>query len=68
MKNELPDAIRIAAALIDARAQLQEDFAAAELRYADALRQLGLTTKADEIAQRAKSHADRAARIRSGYA
>jgi hypothetical protein len=68
MKNELPEAIRIAAALIDARAQLQEDFAAAETRYADALRAIGRTAEADEIAQRAKSHADRAARIRSGYA
>lgn len=68
MKNELPEAIRVAAALIDARAQLQEDFAAAELRYADALRELGLTTQADEIVHRAKSHTDRAARIRSGYA
>lgn len=68
MKHELPEAIRNAATLIDARATLQEDFAAAETRYADALRALGRTAEAEEIAQRAKSHADRAERIRAGYA
>ena len=68
MKSAPPKEIRDKALLIDARAQLQEDFAAAEQKYSDALRALGKTKDADIVKLRAESHAARAQRIRAGVA
>jgi len=47
-----------------ARARYQDDLASAEERYAAALRSLG--ESAEHIEQRARTHRDRAARIRKG--
>ncbi len=52
--------------LRDARARYQDDLAAAEEHYAAALRSLG--EPAGHVEERARSHRDRAARIRRGIA
>lgn len=50
------------------RAQHQDDLASAEQKYSDALRELGLTERANEVASRAASHRAYAERIRGGVA
>lgn len=51
-----------------AEARYQEDLASAEAHYAATLRSLGLTRRAAEVDERARSHRERAERIRRGGA